>query len=428
MKKKILSSLLVTLLFSNALPVMSFADELTDTMTESTEQTEEQGQETTPSPSDPIVDVPKETPPVEKEPVGPPIQETAPPEQPVIPTPPPVVTETTDEAPLPQEQAYSPQDTVPPEVPTNEVVIPVEAGAIHFDKNQTTEEFIARIGESARTVGLENELYGSVMIAQAILESGSGGSELSKEPYNNLFGIKGAYEGQSVSFGTQEDDGAGNYYSIQAAFRKYPSVKESFEDYSTLLKEGIDSAPMIYQGTWKTVATTYQDATEALTGSYATDTLYNQKLNALIETYNLTQYDHEKEDVVVGGDFEPYNNVNYDTNYSYAFGNCTIYAYNRITQLGGHVDLDMGNGADWGKTGVARGYHVSHTPKAGTAVSFSAGVLGADSTYGHVGFVERVNEDGSILISEMNAQGLNVISTRTIQADYVGMLTYITPK
>ena len=420
--KKIVSTLLATLLFSNALPVMSFADELTDTTTESTEQVQEQEKETTPSPSDPIVEVPPVT-----QPDVPPIKETAPPEQPEIQTP-PQDQESTVEATLPQEQAYSPQDIVTPEVPTNEVVIPVETSDIHFEKNQTTEEFIAHIGEDARTVGLEHDLFGSVMIAQAILESGSGGSELSQEPYNNLFGIKGAYEGQSVSFGTQEDDGSGNYFSIQAAFRKYPSVKESFEDYSTLLKEGIDSAPMIYQGTWKTVATTYQNATEALTGSYATDTLYNQKLNALIETYNLTQYDHEKEDVVVGGDFEPYNNVNYDTDFKYAFGNCTIYVYNRITQLGGHMDLDMGNGQDWGNTGVARGYHVSTTPKAGTAVSFSAGVLGADPTYGHVAFVERVNEDGSILISEMNAQGLNVVSTRTIQADYVGMLTYITPK
>ncbi len=45
------------------------------------------------------------------------------------------------------------------------------------------------------------------MIAQAILESGSGNSALAAPPNYNLFGIKGAYQGQSVSFPTQEDDG-----------------------------------------------------------------------------------------------------------------------------------------------------------------------------------------------------------------------------
>ncbi|WP_088271770.1 glucosaminidase domain-containing protein [Enterococcus wangshanyuanii] len=53
------------------------------------------------------------------------------------------------------------------------------------------------MGEPARKIGQETNLFASVMIAQAILESGSGGSQLSQEPYNNLFGIKGEFEGQS---------------------------------------------------------------------------------------------------------------------------------------------------------------------------------------------------------------------------------------
>ena len=317
---------------------------------------------------------------------------------------------------------------VTPEPAVNEAVITVEPSAIHFDKDATTEEFIARIGESARNVGQEKDLFASVMIAQAILESGSGGSQLSQEPHNNLFGIKGDYEGQFVSFATFEDDGSGNLYQVQAAFRSYPTVKESLEDYSKLLRNGIDGAPLIYQGTWKSVAESYKNATQALTGVYATDIQYGAKLDGLIETYNLTQYDHEKGDIVAGGDFEPYNNENYDKGNSYAPGNCTQYVYNRITQLGGSVDLDMGNGADWGATGSSRGYEVSNTPKAGTAVSFAPGVLGADPTYGHVAFVEHVYEDGSILISEMNAVGEGIVSTRTILAEYTNLMSYISPK
>ena len=53
------------------------------------------------------------------------------------------------------------------------------------------------------------------------------------------------------------------------------------------------------------------------------------------------------------------------------------------------------------------------------------GVGGADPVYGHVGFVERVNADGSLFISEMNVQGVNVISTRTIPAGVAAQATYI---
>ena len=74
------------------------------------------------------------------------------------------------------------------------------------------------------------------MIAQAILESDSGRSALAKSPNHNLFGIKGAFEGNSVSFNTLEADG-NQLYSINAGFRKYPSTKESLKDYSNLIKK-----------------------------------------------------------------------------------------------------------------------------------------------------------------------------------------------
>lgn len=154
-------------------------------------------------------------------------------------------------------------------------------------KNSTTQEFIDSIKKDAQEVAWDSDLYASVMMAQAILETGSGNSKLSSAPNYNLFGIKGSYDGESVSFPTQEDDGSGNLYTINAAFRKYPSVKESLEDYAKLLKTNF------YKGTWKSNTDSYEDATKFLTGKYATDTSYNKKLNALIETYKLTDYDVE---------------------------------------------------------------------------------------------------------------------------------------
>ncbi|MBM7687899.1 glucosaminidase domain-containing protein [Enterococcus ureilyticus] len=310
--------------------------------------------------------------------------------------------------------------------------------AIKIVKNEPTETFIRRIGEKARAVGQKNDLYASVMIAQAILETGSGNSDLSQEPYHNLFGIKGEYKGEKVVFSTQEDDGSGNWYTIDAAFKKYPGYKESFEDYAKLMKEGIDSNETIYSGTWKSNAVSYREATKALTGVYATDTSYDQKLNAFIEEYDLTEYDKEKPSTSTSGiivsdshpdsDFREYSGETYSGSEAYAAGNCTQYVYNRIVQLDGYVETTMGNGMDWGVTGKANGYEVSSKPKAGTAVSFQPTVAGADGTYGHVAFVEHVYEDGSILISEMNVAGLGVVSFRVIDKDTANILAYVTPK
>lgn len=148
-----------------------------------------------------------------------------------------------------------------------------------------TEVFISQIGETARQLGQENDLYASVMIAQAILESNSGRSALSAAPHHNLFGIKGQYTGQSATMATLEDDGQGNTYNVNAEFRSYPSYVESLQDYVAILKHSR------YTYAWKSNTTSYMNATAALTGVYATDTSYNVKLNNLIQQYNLTQYD-----------------------------------------------------------------------------------------------------------------------------------------
>jgi flagellum-specific peptidoglycan hydrolase FlgJ len=57
----------------------------------------------------------------------------------------------------------------------------------------TQQAFINQIAPSAKTLASANNLYASVMIAQAIVESGWGSSTLSKAPNYNLFGIKGTY-------------------------------------------------------------------------------------------------------------------------------------------------------------------------------------------------------------------------------------------
>lgn len=161
-------------------------------------------------------------------------------------------------------------------------------------KNNTTEKFIETISDDAFQLGKKYSLYASVMIAQAILESGSGSSQLSQNPYFNLFGIKGEFNSHSVIMGTHEDLNE-EIVRQDAQFKVYPSYKESLEDYAQLLTKGIDNNPAFYQGALKSHAKTYQEATKFLTGKYATDRSYNSKLNALIKTYDLEKYDKEME-------------------------------------------------------------------------------------------------------------------------------------
>ncbi|ONN41826.1 peptidoglycan DD-metalloendopeptidase family protein [Enterococcus mundtii] len=169
----------------------------------------------------------------------------------------------------------------------------IDKDSIHFEKDESVESFIRKIGESSRKIAQENDLYASVMIAQAILESASGQSQLAQAPNYNLFGIKGAYKGDSVSLTTQEDTGKGTLYSVQSTFRKYQNYEESLQDYAKLMTNGLIDNRDFYEGMWKSQAKSYQEATKFLTGRYASDTRYNQKLNGLIETYDLQQYDKE---------------------------------------------------------------------------------------------------------------------------------------
>src|SRR5690625_2583209 len=163
-------------------------------------------------------------------------------------------------------------------------------------KNLTNSEFINIIGEYASKIAKDNNLYASVMVAQAALESGFGGSSLSSAPNYNLFGIKGSYNGQSVTMKTWENINGKNV-TVNAKFKKYPSYLESLLDNAYILRNGTSWDPKYYSGTWLENAKTYKEATAWLEGRYATDLAYSTKLNNLIAAYNLTRFDSE----IVGG-------------------------------------------------------------------------------------------------------------------------------
>lgn len=79
----------------------------------------------------------------------------------------------------------------------------------------------------------KSNILASLTAAQAKLESRSGNSDLTRKA-NNLFGIKGNYNGASVNMLTTEVIN-GNKVKVYADFRKYPSWLESISDHSAFL-------------------------------------------------------------------------------------------------------------------------------------------------------------------------------------------------
>lgn len=158
-----------------------------------------------------------------------------------------------------------------------------------IDSQSAQAQFINEIARESVEIARRNDLYPSVMIAQAGLESNWGRSGLARG-YNNLMGTKGSWNGQTVNMRTREDIGGQSIY-INAGFSVYESWGESLERYGQLLRNGIRGNAHFYAGAWRSNAESYQDATDWLEGRYATDTQYARKLNNTIEQFDLTRFD-----------------------------------------------------------------------------------------------------------------------------------------
>lgn len=106
----------------------------------------------------------------------------------------------------------------------------------------------------------------------------------------------------------------------------------------------------------------------------------------------------------------------YDLGGPYGRGQCTQWAwYNRQD-----LPSSLGNANTWAIRAAAAGYLVDNSPSAGAIFQTTSG------WYGHVGYVEAVNPDGSIIASEMNYNYRQYMVIRsTIPASAVGNFNYI---
>ncbi len=148
------------------------------------------------------------------------------------------------------------------------------------------QSFLNNVAPAARQVASARGLYASLMIAQAALESGWGGSYLSTSAYN-LFGVKWNGSGAYINLSTQEYYG-GAYHTVMARFQRYSSYTESLNAYANLI---CSHFPRSTKSQASSYAVAAQNLRNGVYGTYATDPSYASKLISVIERYNLTQYD-----------------------------------------------------------------------------------------------------------------------------------------
>ena len=171
-------------------------------------------------------------------------------------------------------------------------------------KNLSESDAIKKVGALFTADQKKSGILASVSLAQFILESGYGKTELAQNA-NNCFGMKktlsgntwggSTWDGKSIyTKKTQEDDGTGRLYTITADFRKYPCIEDSIGDHSAYLLGAKNGSKLRYEGL-KGCAD-YKRAIQIIKdGGYATDTSYVNKICSIIERWNLTQYDMKSE-------------------------------------------------------------------------------------------------------------------------------------
>jgi surface antigen len=94
---------------------------------------------------------------------------------------------------------------------------------------------------------------------------------------------------------------------------------------------------------------------------------------------------------------------------TYSRGYCTWHAANRRAAIGRPIPNRMGNAISWARASSAAGLAVDGNPRAGD-VLWHRNIGGA----GHVAFVEGVNADGSLSVSDMNYPSWGRVTYRTV--------------
>lgn len=170
-------------------------------------------------------------------------------------------------------------------------------------KGISHDAYIEYIGAIAKEDMKRTGVLASVTIAQSILESSWGQSELSLKAHN-LFGMKcslsgnnwgSLWDGKKYAVRSNEEKN-GVMKKVLSDFRSYSNIKESILDHSMYLTNAKNGSKKRYEGIKEE-----KDYRKAITiiknGGYATDSKYVDKVCNIIEQYDLTVFDTDSDPV-----------------------------------------------------------------------------------------------------------------------------------
>lgn len=107
---------------------------------------------------------------------------------------------------------------------------------------------------------------------------------------------------------------------------------------------------------------------------------------------------------------------------TYIFGYCTFWAAKRRAEVGKPIPNNWGDAYTWDDSARKDRYNVDHLPSVNAIMQIDNSGVG---NLGHVAFVESVNADGSWKVSEMNAVGWDIMSSRTFGAGEAAKYNFI---
>jgi flagellar protein FlgJ len=152
-------------------------------------------------------------------------------------------------------------------------VMNLDANTSRTTASEQVKSFSQQLGPLLQQAGQQLGVSPRILLAQAALETGWGRSVVG----NNVFGIKAgsSWQGSEVTTTTHEVE-AGQMVPRQASFRAYPSLDAAVQDYVALIANSKRYRSVMGAGD---DAAAY--ARGLVTGGYATDTEYAQKLEAI---------------------------------------------------------------------------------------------------------------------------------------------------
>lgn len=210
----------------------------------------------------------------------------------------------------------------------------------------TEAKVIEKVGPLFTADQKKTGVLACVSLAQFILESGYGKSELAQKA-NNCFGMKkslsgntwsgSAWDGKSIyTKQTKEQNADGSYTAITADFRKYACVEDSIADHSAYLLGAKNGSRLRYDGLKG--CTDYKKAAQIIKdGGYATSLTYVDRLCSIIEKWGLTQYNAASS----GG--------------SSGIGSTGVFASYRVRVSVSDLNIRKGPGTNYAKTGKYTG-------------------------------------------------------------------------